>query len=88
MTSPAGFSAVSRRGHYGRAHNVSEVLPERGHRTGGREVVASSRSVSVKDVAAAAGVSLGTVSNVLNRPDRVSVSTRQRVQPNVPQSTT
>lgn len=42
--------------------------------------MASSRSVSVKDVAAAAGVSLGTVSNVLNRPDRVSASTRQRVQ--------
>lgn len=38
------------------------------------------RSVSVKDVAAAAGVSLGTVSNVLNRPDRVSPQTRERVQ--------
>ena len=38
------------------------------------------RSVSVKDVAAAAGVSLGTVSNVLNRPDRVSPDTRERVQ--------
>jgi LacI family transcriptional regulator len=38
------------------------------------------RRASVKDVAAAAGVSLGTVSNVLNRPDRVSVSTRERVE--------
>ena len=38
------------------------------------------RVASVKDVAAAAGVSLGTVSNVLNRPDRVSTSTRTRVQ--------
>ncbi|UDY23277.1 LacI family DNA-binding transcriptional regulator [Nocardioides sp. Kera G14] len=37
-------------------------------------------SVSVKDVAAAAGVSLGTVSNVLNRPDRVTASTRERVE--------
>lgn len=41
---------------------------------------ASHRSASVKDVAAAAGVSLGTVSNVLNRPDRVSASTRERVE--------
>src|SRR6478735_11269436 len=38
------------------------------------------RSASVKDVAAAAGVSLGTVSNVLNRPDRVSPDTREKVQ--------
>ncbi len=37
------------------------------------------RNASVKDVAAAAGVSLGTVSNVLNRPDRVSPGTRERV---------
>ena len=35
---------------------------------------------SVKDVAAAAGVSLGTVSNVLNRPERVSAATRDRVE--------
>jgi LacI family transcriptional regulator len=38
------------------------------------------RASSVKDVATAAGVSLGTVSNVLNRPDRVSTSTRARVE--------
>ena len=37
-------------------------------------------AASVKDVAAAAQVSLGTVSNVLNRPDRVSASTRARVE--------
>ncbi|GAA4671984.1 LacI family DNA-binding transcriptional regulator [Phytohabitans rumicis] len=34
----------------------------------------------MKDVAAAAGVSVGTVSNVLNRPERVSGLTRARVQ--------
>jgi LacI family transcriptional regulator len=33
----------------------------------------------VVDVAARAGVSVGTVSNVLNRPDRVSPATRERV---------
>ena len=38
------------------------------------------RNASVKDVAAAAGVSLGTVSNVLNRPDRVKPDTRARVE--------
>lgn len=38
------------------------------------------RSAGVKDVAARAGVSLGTVSNVLNRPDRVSAATRERVE--------
>ncbi|HET8988390.1 MAG TPA: LacI family DNA-binding transcriptional regulator [Humibacillus sp.] len=40
----------------------------------------SARSVGVKDVAALAGVSLGTVSNVLNRPDRVSEPTRGKVE--------
>jgi LacI family transcriptional regulator len=34
----------------------------------------------MKDVAARAGVSLGTVSNVLNRPDLVSERTRRKVQ--------
>jgi LacI family transcriptional regulator len=43
-------------------------------------VISHSRDASVKDVAAAAGVSLGTVSNVLNRPDRVSAATRARVE--------
>ncbi len=38
------------------------------------------RKASVKDVAAAAGVSLGTVSNVLNRPGQVSATTRGRVE--------
>ncbi len=37
-------------------------------------------AASVKDVAALAGVSLGTVSNVLNRPERVSTPTRSRVE--------
>jgi LacI family transcriptional regulator len=35
--------------------------------------------VSVRDVAIAAGVSVGTVSNVLNRPDRVAAATVERV---------
>lgn len=39
----------------------------------------ASTSVSVKDVAMHAGVSLGTVSNVLNRPERVAETTRLRV---------
>lgn len=37
-------------------------------------------AVGVKEVAARAGVSVGTVSNVLNRPDKVSEATRERVQ--------
>jgi LacI family transcriptional regulator len=35
---------------------------------------------SIKEVARLAGVSVGTVSNVLNRPDLVAPETRQRVQ--------
>ena len=38
------------------------------------------RGASVKDVAATAKVSLGTVSNVLNRPELVSAATRERVE--------
>jgi LacI family transcriptional regulator len=47
--------------------------------TAGREGGGMSESASVVDVAARAGVSLGTVSNVLNRPDRVAPATRDRV---------
>lgn len=36
-------------------------------------------AVSIRDVAEAAGVSVGTVSNVLNRPDMVAPATRNRV---------
>ncbi|MCW2946449.1 MAG: sle, partial [Actinoallomurus sp.] len=37
-------------------------------------------TVSLADVARRAGVSAGTVSNVLNRPERVASSTRERVE--------
>jgi LacI family transcriptional regulator len=37
-------------------------------------------SISVRDVAERAGVSVGTVSNVLNNPDKVSPATAERVQ--------
>ncbi|MDI1463517.1 LacI family DNA-binding transcriptional regulator [Catellatospora sp. KI3] len=36
-------------------------------------------TVSIKEVARRAGVSIGTVSNVLNHPDAVAVATRRRV---------
>ena len=36
--------------------------------------------VSIRDVAERAGVALGTVSNVLNRPEKVAPATRDRVQ--------
>lgn len=38
------------------------------------------RRTSITDVARAAGVAVGTVSNVLNRPDLVSPATRERVE--------
>jgi LacI family transcriptional regulator len=42
--------------------------------------VARRSSTSMKDVAALAGVSLGTVSNVVNSPEMVSSATRERVE--------
>ena len=44
-----------------------------------RQAERASVSASIKDVAAAAGVSVGTVSNVLNRPDKVAPATVARV---------
>lgn len=44
------------------------------------EDMATSRAVSVKDVAGRARVSVGTVSNVLNRPEKVAPATVARVQ--------
>jgi len=40
----------------------------------------SRRTTSMKDVATLAGVSVGTVSNVLNRPEAVSEATRRKVE--------
>ena len=45
-----------------------------------QDTVDAPRRASVKDVAALAAVSLGTVSNVLNRPDSVAPETRERVE--------
>lgn len=42
--------------------------------------MAGGRPVGMKDVAQAAGVSVGTVSNVLNRPEVVSTDRRERVE--------
>jgi LacI family transcriptional regulator len=46
--------------------------------TGGTAV--ARRTVGIKDVAREAGVSVGTVSNVINRPETVAAETRERVQ--------
>ena len=45
-----------------------------------RRSAALAASVSIKEVATAAGVSVGTVSNVLNKPHLVAETTRDRVQ--------
>lgn len=42
--------------------------------------MAAAKRPSVKDVAALAGVAVGTVSNVLNRPDIVAEPTRRAVE--------
>jgi LacI family transcriptional regulator len=44
------------------------------------EKVPMGKSVGIRDVASAAGVAVGTVSNVINRPDLVADDTRRRVE--------
>jgi LacI family transcriptional regulator len=59
------------------------ATPSSRSRTGGgarRRKAARQHAAGVKAVAAAAGVSLGTVSNVLNRPEVVSPVTRAKVE--------
>lgn len=51
-----------------------------GAAAGGGRTLPGRSAAGVKDVAAAAGVSLGTVSNVLNRPGQVSPVTRAKVE--------
>src|SRR5215470_11428335 len=51
------------------------------HRTlASQEGTVANAPVSIRDVAAVAGVSVGTVSNVLNHPEVVAEPTRSRVQ--------
>ena len=57
--------------------NTTEVQPL--NRADHRADVSLSRPVSLADVAALAGVSTGTVSRVLSRPDMISASTSQKV---------
>jgi len=59
------------------ADSAPETLPPGG---GKRRKAAKRHTAGVKAVAAAAGVSLGTVSNVLNRPEVVSPLTRAKVE--------
>ncbi|MDT3445579.1 LacI family DNA-binding transcriptional regulator [Pseudofrankia sp. BMG5.37] len=65
---------------------LSGSSPVAGRPVAGTPVTSTGRAVSVsraagiKEVAAAAAVSLGTVSNVLNRPQLVSPRTRARVE--------
>src|SRR4026209_1824307 len=66
---------------------LAEKSPPRGTTSGSMEpgnlhqrIGADMASASIKDVAAAAGVSVGTVSNVLNRPAAVRPTTRAKVE--------
>ncbi len=58
---------------------VSAGTPAKDAQTAPKVAPAAPRP-SVRDVAALAGVSVGTVSHVLNHPDRVADATRERVE--------
>jgi LacI family transcriptional regulator len=71
---PGTFGPVSREHSAGIAGPVDSVgmLGDKGERP-------VNTPVSIREVAARAGVSVGTVSNVLNRPEIVAQATRKRV---------
>lgn len=50
------------------------------HPRGGKQSLVKGNSPTIRDVAATAGVSLGTVSNYLNRPNSVAERTRTKIQ--------
>src|SRR5262245_31824833 len=64
-----------------RLPNRSPNLRDTGGQPSGSDGMTSMahKSVGIKDVASRAGVSIGSVSHVLNHPERVSAATRQRV---------
>lgn len=81
--SRGGWPALRRRpaSQAARARGVAACNnePARPVSRGGPDGRRGAVSASVKDVAARAGVSVGTVSNVLNRPGKVSPDTVERV---------
>src|SRR5450755_2882814 len=87
VTRPLSDRVGRRRGEQGRQLSRFKVMWRRPSRNGEVARVVwdtcecpVSSAASIKDVAAHAGVSVGTVSNVLNRPERVAEDTRNRVQ--------
>src|SRR5580693_2085304 len=59
---------------------VGLIRSNRPMKLAAQEDAVADAQVSIREVAALAGVSVGTVSNVLNRPGVVAESTRSRVQ--------
>src|SRR5215469_17221956 len=60
--------------------DVFDTFQDQDRHLATREGEVADAPVSIREVAARAGVSVGTVSNVLNRPEIVADSTRRRVQ--------
>jgi LacI family transcriptional regulator len=69
LSVPDGVETFHRRDRRGTGYRDRTVSPRR-----------TALTASIRDVAGRAGVSVGTVSNVLNRPQAVSPATRERVQ--------
>ena len=79
-TPGVGRAARTRRAPDAGQMTGASQTTEAGQAAGTNRPVGVIRAAGIKDVAAAASVSLGTVSNVLNRPHLVSPPTRARVE--------